>query len=120
MRNLDRKREYDRERMARLYANDQTWWQAHPQARWNYDRYRSFARGCESLALACAKFGREAEMHELEAMAQQNNDRAREAARKWSDADFLAKVAKIEADYQAGKPVVRKVTLLDVLQGKAA
>jgi hypothetical protein len=33
----DRKRQYDRERMARLYAAGRTWWQRHPDRRIDYD-----------------------------------------------------------------------------------
>lgn len=94
-RDMERKRAYDRERMARLYAEGETWWQAHPQARWHYDLYRSLARMCagsiaiqdryRSLAL---RVGLETEpADDWEAMAQQNKDRARDAARRWSDPD---------------------------------
>ena len=38
MRDMERKREYDRQRMARLHAAGETWWQRNADLRREYDR----------------------------------------------------------------------------------
>ena len=44
VRDMDHKRAYDRERMARLYAEGETWWQRHPVTKAYHDSARQRGR----------------------------------------------------------------------------
>src|SRR5262249_31309923 len=106
-RNLDRRRAYDRDRMARLYAEGQTWWQQQTghRNRVYYDRARSelrrFQRSARSLADNDDPLSPEEEAHYLAHWRESARQRYHHHVRQ----------AELERDYGPcvyGKPVASK------------